>query len=42
MDDANKKLKIRKMMKEVVKTFSKCNATAEEEKLRSAYEDKRR
>ena len=38
MDDANKKLKIRKMLKEVVKTFSKCNATAEEEKLRSAYE----
>ena len=34
-----KKLKIRKVLKEAVfKIFAECNATAEEEKLRSAYE----
>ena len=38
-----KKLKIRKMLKEVVfKTFAECNATTEEEKLRSAYETLKR
>ena len=34
MDDVNKKLKIRKVLKEVVfKTFAECNAKAEEEKI---------
>ena len=43
MDDMNKKLKIRKVMKEVVfKTFFECNTTTEEEILKSAYENLKR
>ena len=43
MDDMNKKLKIRKVMKEVVfKTFFECNTTTEEEILKSAYETLKR
>ena len=37
MDDVNKKLIIRKVLKEVVfKTFAECNTATEEEKLKSA------
>ena len=43
MNDMNKKLKIRKVMKEVVfKTFFECNTTTEEEILKSAYETLKR
>ena len=43
MDDVNKRLRIRKVLKEVVfKTFAECNTTTEEEKLASAYETLKR
>ena len=43
MDDLNKKLKIRKVLKEVVfKTFAESNTTTEEEKLKSPYETLKR
>ena len=43
MDDQNKKLKIKKVLKLVVsKTFANCNTTAKEEKLRSAYKTSKR
>ena len=43
MDEVNKKLRIRKVLKEVVfKTFPECNTTTEEEKLKSAYETLKR
>ena len=43
MDDVNKRLRIRKVLKEVVfKTFAECNTTTEEEKLKSAYETLKR
>ena len=43
MDDVNKKLRIRKVLKEVVfKTFAECNTTTKEEKLKSAYETLKR
>ena len=43
MDDMNKKIRIRKVLKEVVfKTFAKCNTTTEEEKSKSAYETLKR
>ena len=43
MDDQNKKLKIKKVLKLVVsKTFADCNTTAKEEKLRSAYKTSKR
>ena len=39
MDDVDKKLIIRKVLKEVVfKTFAECNTVTEEEKLKSACE----
>ena len=38
-----KKLKIRKVLKEVVfKIFAECNTTTEEEELKSAYETLKR
>ena len=38
MDDPNKKLKIKRVLKLVVfKTFAECSTTTKEEKLRSAY-----
>ena len=43
MDDVNKKLIIRKVLKEVVfKTFAECNTSTEEEKLKSACETLKR
>ena len=43
MNDVNKKLKIRKVLKEVVfKTFAKCSTTTEEGKLKLAYETLKR
>ena len=39
MDGVNKKLKIRKVLKDIVfKAFTECNTTAEEAKLNSVYE----
>ena len=43
MDGVNQKLRIRKVLKEVVfKTFAECNTTTGEEKLKSAYETLKR
>ena len=39
IDDVNNKLKIRKVLKEVVfNTFAGCNTTTEEERIKSDYE----
>ena len=43
MDGVNKKLKIRKVLKDIVfKAFTECNTTAEEAKLNSVYETLKR